>query len=107
MSCLGDGKGLLRNCRSYINQRGSPRWTWRNEAGVPEASTPRTNLRKKGNDSESYQIQYIKAMGEKGRKHWLDVGSEGKSENVKSGFPAKTTLALLYQSDIKPETTCN
>jgi len=46
-------------------------------------------------------------MGEKDRKHWLDVGSEGKSENVKSGFPAKTTLALLYQSDIKPETTCN
>ena len=46
-------------------------------------------------------------MDKKDRKHWLDVGSEGESENVKSGFPAKTTLALLYQSDIKPETTCN
>ena len=86
---------------------GSRGWAWQKRSGVPEASTPRTNLRKKGNDSESYQIQYIKAMGEKDRKHWLDVGSEGKSENVKSGFPAKTTLALLYQSDIKPETTCN
>jgi len=35
------------------------------------------------------------------------VPEASTSENVKSGFPAKTTLALLYQSDIKPETTCN
>ena len=37
------------------------------------------------------RIKYIKAMDKKDRKHWLAVKSEDESENVKSGFPARTT----------------
>ena len=37
------------------------------------------------------RIKYIKAMDKKDREHWLDVESEDESENVKSGFPTKTT----------------
>jgi len=36
VSCLSDSKGLLRNCRSYINS-GGPRWTGRKGLGVPKA----------------------------------------------------------------------
>ena len=40
------------------------------------------------------RIKYIKAMDKKDRKHWLAVGSGDESENVKSGFPTKTTNSI-------------
>ena len=42
-------------------------------------------------DISKQRIKYIKSMNKDDREHWLAVGSGDESENVKSGFPTKTT----------------
>ena len=40
------------------------------------------------------QIKYIKSMNKDAREHWLSVGSGDESENVRTGFPTKTTNSI-------------